>query len=345
MMEICARWAGPLLVLLILAGPVAVSAGETLTVAVEGVAFVPSDPVRVNLAVSVIDASGRAVQNLSPGRFQIHENGEPLTGHPTVRPFVATDRSLAIVTLMDHREDTAASLTLTRRSLVEFHESLGFGYSSAVVSYSGTPRIVAGPSGDVHRLNRKIWGLEPVSAPPRLIDGVMFGLDVLRGMHSGDALGQNILVVLTEGADQEGRFSFEAAAERLKGERVKLFVVGYGDDAAQTYKALAQLAGETGGHAFFAGTPDELPLQLQAVSERIRFEYVLSYDTPIIRNEGETYELKVVVESGAGRGVGVTHVLGPGREQRAITVLVAAGGGLVLLMLLLAAGVRRKNSV
>ena len=278
-----------------------------LQVNLDRVTFTPGPTTWANLFVSVADDRGRAVKLLRSSNFLLYEDGHPFLYEMEVRPFVVTDRQAAYVVLIDQSEDLATSLTLVREAVTGFLEDLGFRHQGAVGALAGRARLLAGPGRDLTELTAAAAELRPEAGGPLLYDGLFLGINTLAegtddssGGPAG-AVDQKVLVVLTEGRDEGSLFGLDAAAAALREEGVNLFVVGYGDRESPGLVSLGRVARESGGGLYFAAEPDELPVMLDRVSDRINNKYVITYQPDLIRLDGQSHRLGLLVKTAAGR--------------------------------------------
>lgn len=301
------------------------------------VIFNSQDSSFVTVFVTVTGSGGRAVKDLGPYSFQVTEDGFLVPDPPHVEPFVVTDRGLGYAIVIDHRENLATSLTLVEHGLDAFISEMGPRYPGSIVSYADHPRVVVGPSRDTQLLASAVLALEPVSGPPRLYDGLLLGLQTLTDLNRtpGAGFDRRVIIILTEGLDQGSRFSLDAVEAKLLETEVSLFGVGYGAEDAPALKRLAELCSKSGGGYFFAPDPDHLRPCLLAITERLKNQYVLTYEARLVKPDGRKHRLGVQVNFRGQRGAGETEFISPAlnrpRQSYAEIGLGAAAGLLVLV--------------
>ena len=322
-----------LLTQILIGAPSAARTAE-LRVRLGRITLTPTSPPWVSVLVSVARASGQAVKGLEAGHFRVSQDGQPIFGPLEVETFVATDRELGYVLLLDHREDIPTSLTLVRRAGEAFISDMGFRYQGAVLSYADHPLVVAGPFRNPGRLAAAVLALEPVAGTPRLYDGLLLGVQTLTqlGLELPAGLDRRVIVLLTEGLDRNSVFSPAAAASRVLETGVSLFVIGYGAEDSPALRHLADLAGRSGGDYFFAPDPDGLRTCLMKTADLMKEQYVLGYPAKQLRRGG-SHRLVVEVRWLGLSGKSELEFESP-VQARSWPVPLAAGLGLGLVLAL-----------
>ncbi|MEW6264527.1 MAG: VWA domain-containing protein [Thermodesulfobacteriota bacterium] len=318
----CARTSRPEIVVIIIIMvlvPMGAGAGNstgaaTWRVQVDGVTFGPEGAGRLNLFVTVLDPDDLPVQGLDRSDFIIMEDGRLHSGPIRLAPLAASGRGLAYVVLVDQAEDLATSLTFVRQAAAGFIKEMGFRHEAAVIGYSGAVELAAGPSADAGRLSRAVLDLPPQPEKPRLYDGLLKGVDVLRGMRNAQTRPKPAIILLTEGRDESSQFSFEAALSRLLEAEVRLFLVGYGQDESDL-AGLMELARLSGGQGYFTPDPEALKSILLNVAERLKHQLILSYDSIRIRTDGATHRIRVHIRARAGQGETEIEFVSPDIEK------------------------------
>ncbi|MFH1090960.1 MAG: vWA domain-containing protein, partial [Pseudomonadota bacterium] len=289
---------------------------DNLSVKLDRITFNLKKPNWFHLFVSVTDRAGAAVKDLDRANFVVRQDGLSLNGISAAKPFFVTNRRLSFVILLDHSEDMAGSLTLVRNGVKALVEAMGFGYEGTVVSYTGQPRVVAGPTRNAGLLVDRVMSLPASAGRPRLYDGLLFGLNYVKtGLGSDSNLDREVIILLSEGRDAGSQFSLKAVADKIQEAGVNLFLIGYGEDAPDL-KLLAGLAQAGGGGAFFSSGPDDMAGLFLTVADRLKYQYILTGQSEAIRWDGRRHRLEVIVKSKLGGGSGQMEFVAPAGPDR-----------------------------
>jgi Ca-activated chloride channel family protein len=105
--------------------------------------------------------------------------------------------------------------------------------------------------------------------------------------------GQRAILLLTDGRDENSRFSFEDALEYARRAGVTIYTIGLGDDIEK--RKLTKLSEETGGRAFFIKSAAELHAIYATIQEDLRSQYLVAYQSTNTSPETNfrTVEVKV----------------------------------------------------
>jgi hypothetical protein len=325
------------LCLALLAVP-AVAADDSLRLSVDRVTVRPSEPKVVNLFVTVTDRNGETVAGLEAFNFDLREDGLLHTGPLTVKPFGATGRRIAWTLVMDHREDLTTSLTTIRNGATDFIERMGFRNQGAVATYTGEPRVAAGPTGAAPRLVEALIALPPASGTPRLADGLLLGLDTVEKIDwdQGPPPDRRVLVLLTDGMDQGSLFSLDAAMAKADESSADFFVIGYGVRKSEIFQALADLADRKGGRSWFETEPGGVQTAFNSLAERLENQYVFSFPPDHVRFDGGPHRVEIHTVSKNDSGSAEAEFVAPLIKAGPGPWIFAPAGGLLLLLVLVA---------
>lgn len=269
-----------------------------LKITLDRVTFRADKPQLIFFFVTITDPQGRPITNLNPDNFRLTWDAQPLTV-TEVKPIVVTDRKLAFVLMVDHRHNLPTSVTLIREAALEFFSRMGFRYPGSLVSYSGCPSTLVGPTSDMARLRAAAVNLTPVAGPCRLYDGLLMAGDTLNQTRpTPDRLA---LILFTDGQDQDSLFSRDAAWAKIMETGSSVYVVVYGHDLSQQID-LEKLATDTGGAFLVAHQPDDLVRYAGLIADRIQNQYVLMVEAKDRKVQGNTVRVEMEIVSRQGRG-------------------------------------------
>jgi len=104
------------------------------------------------------------------------------------------------------------------------------------------------------------------------------------------------LLILSDGGDNNSRYSDGEVINLLREADVQLFAIGLFDDAHFLRKAAA----ETGGAVVAVHNLDDLPDAVDKLSTQVRSQYVLGYYPAQTRNDGTFHRVKVMLSQAVG---------------------------------------------
>ena len=120
-----------------------------------------------------------------------------------------------------------------------------------------------------------------------MIDGLRLSLMEMRRASNP----RRVLLVLSDGADNNSRYSEPELLSVLREADVRVWAVGLFDRS----RYLQKLADETGGRVVWVHKLGELPAAMDRLSRQIRNEYVISYFSSHAQNDGRYHKLRIEV--------------------------------------------------
>jgi Ca-activated chloride channel homolog len=241
----------------------------------DGVYTMHQDVDEVLLACTVLDDKGHMVNDLSRGDFHVSEDGVA----QTTTSFLHQDQPVSLGILVDNSGSmrdkraavNAAALTLWRASNPQD--------SAFVVNFSDHAFLDQGFTSNIDLLNRGL-SRSDTRGTTALYDAVAASADELANHGK---LPKQVLLLITDGADNASRLSLEQAIRRVQslGGPV-VYTIGLlfdteKDEADRARSDLETLSAKTGGIAYFPRSMDELSVITAEVAHDIRNQYTVGY--------------------------------------------------------------------
>ncbi|MHB8845501.1 MAG: VWA domain-containing protein [Nitrospirota bacterium] len=227
----------------------------------------------VRAYVSVLDADGKPVRGLTKESSVLLENGRPIAIDSMRMAGSGEDREpLSLAIVLDRSESMSGEkIVHAKESVLRFIALMEPGDKAALIVFSDTVALLEPLTSDQVRLTKAVQAVEP-EGHTALYDAVARGAEALK-----DVPGRKAVVVLTDGIANRGSLDIhQAIAEAVK-DFVSVTVIGLGADVRTA--RLERIAQETGGSYFFTPSASGLADIYEAVSRRIRNEYVVVYHT------------------------------------------------------------------
>lgn len=229
----------------------------------------------VVLNCTVVDEKKRLVRDLNRNDFRVWEDGFP----QTIDSFQFQDLPVSMGILVDNSgsmRDKRAAVDAAALDLVKASNPEDEAF---VVNFSDKAYLDQGFTSNISALERGLSHFDTRDTTA-LYDAVVASADELAKQGKQP---KQVLLIITDGADNASRLSLEQAArrvQRLGGPVVYSIGLLFGDDKAESRQArtdLETLSQDTGGIAYFPESLQDVDEVAEEVARDIRNQYTIGY--------------------------------------------------------------------
>lgn len=263
-----------------------------------------AETIRINtnlvaVPVSVTDAQGNPVRNLTAEDFQLEEEGVKQTvqslGEPGKTPIelaLLFDVSRSIRNRFDFERETAGRF---------LKEVLKPGDAVSVFSIGATPKL------SVLRTESAEGAVAATAAIQPTEDSTAFFDTIVRASHhlndSSNPGVRRVMVVLSDGEDTNSeRFRLGDAKRELQRADALFYAINPSGPSIRLNKistkgheGMIALANETGGMAFLPDKVEDLTKVFNQIAAELQAQYLLGYDSSAETNDGKFRRITVQV--------------------------------------------------
>ena len=245
------------------------TSGLALTIGSVDASAFPS----VTARVSVVDGLGRSVHGYTADDFEVTESGQRAK-QITVTPTFDAAEPLAVVVLVDvSGKHDEATWTATRAAALRFFEGLGEPGPASLIAFSNEARVVKEFTGDRVSLSTALNALQP-NGNTALYDALFAAVDY--GTRSG--IKRTLVAVITDGNDTSSKAALDDGINLARQKGIPIYTIGVGSWVNR--QILARTAEATGAAAYFNPSSAELDKAYRSLSEGLRSEYLVKYQSP-----------------------------------------------------------------
>ena len=246
---------------------------------------------------------GRAITRLARADFH-----STIGGHEAAVEGIRSPKDPLVLLLVFDLVGDLYRIDFARRTVAEFFSDLDDQWYVASLQAQDGLRVVADPTRDHERLTELLNGLS-VSGFPGLLDSVSGAAAIAHSMLQ-DSNVRVAVLYLTDGGIEDYRGDYSSPvvnpsdnrdlSRRFRDRIVQEKIASLSDDLAQyvaplffvhleersdslnvTYQnGIRQFAQISGGGAYFARTPADVPLMINSALDRIRQHYALTLKLP-----------------------------------------------------------------
>jgi Ca-activated chloride channel family protein len=233
----------------------------------------------VAVDATVVDPTGRFVNNLTAREFALLEDGEP-----QALDLVTQSREPALFTLLiDSSQSMRIRSSAVRATAVRLLAAIAPEDQVVVAPFSRGVTTVTGPTTDRTTVLDAIAAIRHQGGTA-ILDSVGETATLLAG-----GTRRRAVVLITDGYDENSESNFDAAIAALKASGVTLYVIGVGGIAGVSYNGetlLKRLCDENGGRAWFPRDDHQLGRAYDAIAGEVHQKYLLTYTPRNQRRDG-----------------------------------------------------------
>lgn len=258
---------------------------------------------RVRLPITVTDKKGQFVPGLTQNDFVVLEDRLPQQIE-TFSDDLGQSLPVYVAVLMDTSPSTAGKLKFEQEAAMNFIYSVIRARKDQVLfaTFDNEINLRQDFTTKLDLLDRAVSGVKKLGTQTALYDAVwQFCDEKLRTVA-----GRRVLVVITDGEDTYSRANIRDAIDIAQRTETTIFAIstkagfistvpGVEAGAVKDKKdrALATLAEETGGVAFFNGDMLELERSFNKISKELRAQYLVTYKPANDRYDGSFRKIEV----------------------------------------------------
>jgi Ca-activated chloride channel family protein len=234
----------------------------------------------VLIPVLVTDPYDRPVRGLRKENFRVFEGNT----EQTITHFFSDDSPVSIGWIFDGSNSMTDKIGRSREAVSSFLEMSTPGDEFFLVKFSDRPESICNFTQDISAIEHGVQSIFPAGWTS-MFDAIYVGINKMRAAKHG----RKALVVLTDGGDNNSRYT-ESEIRRLVEEAdVRIFSISIRGGSP----ALDKLTEESGGRALRVRDVDDLPDAAVNLSAEIHSEYVLGYSPSGGQRDGKYRKVKV----------------------------------------------------
>lgn len=224
---------------------------------------------RVILTASVTDDNRKFVAGLTRDDFQLYEDDVA----QTIIDFSQETRPITMAILLDTSGSMREEIGIVQEAANSFVKTLRGEDRALIIDFDENVYLLQDLSSDQAVLRAAIQGTD-AEGGTALYDAVFAAYRKLRGIE-----GRKAIVVMSDGADTNSRFSYQKVLELTRANDVVVYAIGLGATVLDVgiRGSMKQLADETGGRSYFPHSASELADIYAQIAEDLRSQYYLTY--------------------------------------------------------------------
>ena len=252
----------------------------------------------VTLTVTVTDTYGRFVTGLGKNAFSIVDDKNP----QEITFFSDEDAPVSLGVVFDVSGSMSGDkISKAREALAKFIDTSHSRDEYFLIGFNNRAQLLLDRTRDSDSLLDKLTFVQ-TKGQTALYDATYLGVErVSHGAHTKRAI-----LLISDGQDNSSRYTFTELRRLLKESDVIIYAIGIvdGHDESQlgyTGRAiLEELAGVSGGKAFFPSTSAEMNDTFERIALELRTQYSIGFRPTNFANDGRWHKLKIKVQPPRG---------------------------------------------
>jgi Ca-activated chloride channel family protein len=256
----------------------------------------------VLIPVTVADDVNRFVLGLQKEDFQLFEDGV----EQNVSLFSGEDAPLSVGVLFDKSASMSYKLGSSRDATAQLLNALNKEDESFLVEFADLATLSVGFTGNTTAIRGALKNAQ-AAGMTALLDAVNTGLVEMKEAKNS----RKAIVVISDGGDNRSHYTAAQIESLVREADVQIYAMGVFEPVFSSAltpeeisgpRLLSEIATQTGGRAFAAAVPGDMPSVATRIAVELRNQYVLGYYPKNKLRDGKYRNVEVRVASPPGLG-------------------------------------------
>jgi len=258
----------------------------------------------VLIPVTVTDRVNRFVLGLQKDDFHLFEDGV----EQNLADFSGEDAPLSVGLLFDESGSMDYKLGTSRGAAQQLLSALNKEDEAFFVEFGDLAKVSVGFTGNMDQIQRALTNAQP-GGLTAMLDAIDTGLlEMKKAKNSRKAI-----VIVSDGGDNHSHYTAAQIESLVREADVQIYAMGVFERVSFALtpeeisgpRLLSEIADQTGGRAFAAALPGDLPSVANRIAVELRNQYVLGYYPKNKARDGKYRKVEVRVSEPPGIGSGL----------------------------------------
>lgn len=245
-------------------------------------ASIRTDVKMVMIPANVTDRYDRPILDLRKEDFHLFE-GE---NEQRIESFSLDQAPVSVGIVFDCSGSMKNKIDKSFAAVRQFLKTSMPGDEFFLVEFSDVPKVLVRFTQDPDEVASNLNSIHPLGWTA-MFDAIYLAANQMRSAKNP----RRALLVLSDGGDNDSRYSAGEAMNMLREADVRVFAIGLFDNASFLRKAAA----DTGGNVMVVRNINDLPDAVEKLSTQLRSQYLLGYYPVQSENDGKFHRVKVMV--------------------------------------------------
>jgi Ca-activated chloride channel family protein len=256
----------------------------------------------VLIPVTVTDNLNRFVLGLQKQDFQLFEDGV----EQNISLFSGEDAPLSVGMLFDKSASMAYKLGSSRDAATQLLTALNKEDEAFLVEFADIANLSVGLTAQTEEIRSALKSAK-ASGQTALLDAIETGLVEMKDAKNS----RKAIVVISDGGDNRSHYTAAQIESLVREADVQIYVMGVFEPVFTSAltpeeisgpRLLSEIATQTGGRAFAASAPADMPSVATRIAVELRNQYVLGYYPKNKARNGRYRNVEVMISQPPGIG-------------------------------------------
>lgn len=170
----------------------------------------------IKVPVTVVDSRGRPIQDLGPRNFRVYDEGE----ERLIDNFVLDKNPVNVVVLLDMSGSVHEEIDEIKDAAVSFAKAFDKEDRIAVMTFAEKPALLQDWTNDPRKVTKSLK-----KAKPGYRTALYDALQEVGRSRFRSVAGKQVIIVLTDGVDNESQIGYDAILKQFLQSDVALYIV------------------------------------------------------------------------------------------------------------------------
>ena len=254
----------------------------------------------VLIPVTVTDKLNRFVLGLQKEDFHLFEDGV----EQKLEIFSGEDAPLSVGMLFDESGSMAYKFKASREAGAQLLNTLNEEDETFLVEFTDVAKVSVGFTNQALKV-RTVLEHAQVGGLTAMIDAIDTGLQEMKRARNA----RKAIVVISDGGDNRSHYTAAQIESLVREADVQIYAMGVFDPVFSLTpkeisgpRLLSDIATQTGGRAFAAAVPGDMPSVATRIAIELRNQYVVGYYPKNKARDGKYRKVEVKISQPAGLG-------------------------------------------
>ena len=254
----------------------------------------------VQIPATVTDSSNRFVLGLQKESFHLLEDGV----EQTITHFSGEDAPLSVGLVFDISGSMGDKYRTSLTATLQFLKTMNPQDEAFLVEFGDKAEVTVGFTSRMVGILDRLQAVRP-SGLTALLDAADLALQEMKKAKNP----RKAIIIISDGGDNNSKYSAAEIQSLVRAADVQVYAMGVFDafflpglakEEVSGPRLLSELAEQTGGRAFTASNPNDLPSVAGRIGIELRNQYVLAYSPKNQDKDGKYRRIEVKVDGPAG---------------------------------------------